>query len=108
MSLGDEAYNKIVAAGDRWAEANFQAQQLEDTEKTFLYQLALDLMDVEQVSMATAEKIARGSTEFEAFVKRKCEVRREANKARVRYDAVRVLADMRRTEAANERKALGG
>ena len=105
MSKGTDVYSALVAAGDAWADAQFEAQQLEDTEKTFLYQLAHNLVQLKGMSMAAAEKEARASADFHSFVINKCEVRRHANKARVRYDAQKVLADWRRTEAVNERKS---
>lgn len=100
----DNIYQKLVEAGDAWAEAHEVAELLEESKKTLISQLAADSTEK---SMAGKEAEALRHPDYERHIKAMTVARKAANKAKVRYDSAKVWAELKRTEAANLR-ATGG
>ena len=57
-------------------------------------------------SVAAAEKAAYASEKYYTHINAMVEARREANRARVRYDSLRVYAELRRTTEATRRAEM--
>ena len=96
----DRIYHQIVTAGEEWADSEAAAELLEESKKTILAQIA---NDSKAGSVAAKEMAALGSAEYKLHVTKMVSARKEANRAKVRYDAVRVLAEMRRTQESTRR-----
>lgn len=92
-------YRRLNDAGDEWADANAAAEILEETKKTVL----AELMGGYQGSNAERERTALADSAYRLHLVNMVKARREANRARVRYDSVRVLAEMRRTQESTRR-----
>lgn len=92
-------YFQIVTAGEEWADKDAAADMLSETKKTVL----AEIMNALQGSAAERERIALADPIFGLHLKNMVAARKEANRARVRYDAVRVLAEMRRTQESTRR-----
>lgn len=106
-SLDDLAI-EINTAGIEWADLDGAASLLEETRRTLLAQLQIGAGDL---SMAAREMYALANQDYRDHVAKMVEARRMANRALVRYKAMQVLADMRRTQESTRRaelKALGG
>lgn len=102
-----EIHDRMVRAGDNWAEADAAARLLEDTLKTVLAQEVQKVMaDGSIRGVERAESIARTSPAFIEHVKALAEARERANKSRVRWDSARVFTDLVRTVNANRRAEL--
>ena len=56
-----------------------------------------------QGSNAERERIALADTTYKHHLRTMVAARRESNRAKVRYDRVRVLAEMRRTQESTRR-----
>lgn len=95
-------YTKLAEAGETWADAEAAAEILEENKKTVL----AEIMAGFQGSTAERERNALADSSFKQHLKKMTEARREANRARVRYDSMRVLAEMRRTEASTRRAEM--
>ena len=96
-------YIELIATGEHWSNADAAAWLLEETRKPVLAEIKLRS---DEKSDAARETVALASTEYREHVAAMVEARRVANLARVRYDAVRMLAEMRRTEQATRRAEM--
>lgn len=94
-------YRRLNDAGDEWVDKNAAAEILEETKKTVLAELMCAYEGV--TSFAIREKRALAESSFRLHVTNMVSARKEANRARVRYDSVRVLAEMRRTQESTRR-----
>lgn len=99
----DAIFRKLESAGEDFADKESAASLLEETRKTLLAQLKTMS---KQGSDAARETEALASAGYLDHVTKMVEARREANKAKIRYEAMRVWVELRRTEAANERAAM--
>lgn len=100
MDFEPEAiYQKLAEAGEEWADKDAAANILEETKKTLL----AELMTGFQGSNAERERCALADTTYKHHLKTMTAARKEANKAKVRYDSMRVLAELRRTQESTRR-----
>ena len=97
---GTRVYAELVATGTEWAEADAAASLLEETKKVTLAELKTRSGEK---SDAARETEALASAPYRGHVEAMVAARRAANLARVKYDATKTLAEMRRTEAATRR-----
>lgn len=95
-------YQQLVKAGETWADCQHAAELLEATRKTLISQLATES---NETSATAREAFALRHADYIRHVETEVGARRTANKAKVRYDSARILAELKRTEAANERAA---
>ena len=92
-------YQKLSEAGEEWADKDAAANLLEETKKTLL----AELMHGFTGSNAERERGALADTTYKHHLKTMVAARKESNRAKVRYDAMRVLAEMRRTQESTRR-----
>lgn len=96
----ERMYHNIVKAGDEWVDKESAAELLEETKKTILARLAIK---ADATSVAAKEQEALANPAYELHITKMVSAREEANRAKVRYDAVKVLAEMRRTQESTRR-----
>lgn len=96
-------YESIIKAGEQWADAEAAAALLEETRKSVLAKL---MNEAELTSIAGKEMVALGSDDYRKFVEGMVKARAAANKARVRYDSAKVLAELRRSEESTRRAEM--
>ncbi len=92
-------YRRLEAAGDEWVDKNAAAEILEETKKTVL----AEIMTGFHGSAAERERLALADPVYRFHLVNMVKARKEANRARVRYDSVRVLAELRRTQESTRR-----
>lgn len=100
----DHIYHEITAAGEAWADKESAADLLEETRKSVLAEL---INSAEGPSVAAKENAALADPAYKLHITQMVAARREANIARVRYDAVRVLAELRRSQESTKRAEMG-
>ena len=100
----DRIYAHIIEAGEEYCDKEAAAELLEETRKTVL----AELMNAEDkaMSMAARESLALADPVYKLHVTNMVIARKEANKARMRYDAVKVLAEMRRSQESTRRAEM--
>lgn len=96
-------YEKIIEAGEQWADAEAAAALLEETRKSVL---AKAMNEAASPSIAGKEMLALGSDEYRKFVEGMVRARATANKARVRYDSAKILAELRRSQESTKRAEM--
>lgn len=101
---------EVVRLGEEWADKDAAASALEETRKTLLSQLIKDLMlpgaGGKPMSFSLAEVRALADRRYEAHVDMMVEARKEANKARVRYDMGKMKLELLRSLQATMRQEM--
>lgn len=99
----EEIFTRIVKAGEDWADAEAAASMLEEARKSVLAKL---MNEAAATSIAGKEMMALADEQYEAHIKAMVTARKAANKARVRYDSAKVLAELRRSEESTRRAEM--
>lgn len=100
----DRAYDALIKSGDDWADKDAAATLLEETKKSVLAKLK---MEAAGKSDAASETIALCHPDYQAHLESMVEARRQAVRARVRYDSAKTLAELRRSEESTRRAEMG-
>ena len=100
MLDADRIYQQLIDAGEDWADKDAAASILEETKKTVLASL---MQEAEASTMAAKEATALSSPVYGLHLTRMVEARREANRARVRYDSAKTLSELRRSQESTRR-----
>ena len=99
----DRIYKQLADAGEDWADKQAAAELLEETKKSVL----AELMNAETgLSVSARESNALANPAYKLHLTNMVAARREANRARVRYDSMKVLAEMRRTQESTRRAEI--
>lgn len=99
----DEIHERLRLAGEEWADLDAAAAALEETKKTLLAELALK-SDAVTVSQRELEALADPA--YRLHVTNMVTARKEANRAKVRYDTGRVWAELVRTRESTKRAEM--
>lgn len=100
----DSIYERLEKAGMAWANADGDASLLEESRKIILSQL---MAKSPESSVAAKEAWAYRHADYDVHIKGQVEARKEANRARVKWEAEKIRADLLRTKSVNERSTLG-
>ncbi len=92
---------RLYDFGNDWADKNAAAEILEETKKTLLAQIMQEKVG-EPVS--ARETYALAEERYREHLETMVTARKEANKAKVRYDAEKTRIELLRTKSANERE----
>lgn len=98
----DLAYDELIRRGEDWADKDAAATILEETKKSVLARL----MNTGNGSVAAREMLALADRDYLDHLDIMVEARRMATRARVRYDAAKTLAEMRRSEESTRRAEM--
>ncbi len=96
----ERIYQEIVSSGQDWADKNAAAELLEETKKSVLAEL---INGASGTSQSAKESMALADPAYRLHLTNMVTARKQANIARMKYDAVRVLAEMRRTQESTRR-----
>ena len=99
----DKAYDALISSGESWADAEAAASLLEETRKSVL---AKAMNESPATTVAAKEMYALASPEYREFVSGMVAARKAANKAKVRYDSAKVLAELRRSQESTRRAEM--
>lgn len=95
----EDIYRQLLECGDDWVDKNAAAELLEETKKSVLAELMNDL----QGPATERERRALADPAYKLHLTNMTSARKEANRARVKYDSMKVLAEMRRTQESTRR-----
>lgn len=99
----NKVYDAIVKAGEEWADAEAAADLLEETKKSVLAKL---MNEAPHTSQGGKEMQALADPKYGEFVAGMVAARKTANKARVRYDGAKMLAELRRSQESTRRAEM--
>lgn len=106
---------RVIAAGEDWADKNAAASSLEETRKSVLAKLAKEhargaasLGDgkARPMSMVAAEQAALADPRYEAHIELMVSARQQSDRARVRYDMGKMELELMRSLQATVRQEL--
>lgn len=100
----DLIYTQLIHAGEEWADKDAAAQMLEENKKSILAHL---MIEAPGSTSAEKERLALADPSYKHHLKLMVTARKEATVAKVRYDAMRVLSEMRRTQESTRRAEIG-
>lgn len=98
----DEVYSRLVKAGEEWSDLDAAASLLEETKKSVMAKL----INEAEGSVNAREYKALADPEYKRHVEGMVTARKAANKAKVRYDSAKVLAELRRSEESTRRAEM--
>ena len=93
----------LVKSGEDWADKEGAASILEETRRSILAELA---NQAKGSSVAACEQQALANPAYRLHLTNMVNARREANRAKVNYEAQKVLTELRRTEQSNLRAEM--
>ena len=101
----EQIYAEIVKSGSDWADKDAAATILEETKKTVFAEL---FNQQPEGSIGVREYAASADPVYKLHVVNMVNARKEANRAKVRFDGAKLLADLRRSEESTRRAELKG
>jgi hypothetical protein len=99
----EKIYAQVIKAGEDWADAEAAASLLEETKRSVLARLK---NECPAASDAAKEMYALAEPDYKKHIGDMIAARRAANKARVRYDSSKILAELRRSEESTRRAEM--
>lgn len=102
---GSAMYRSLLDAGTEWADSKAAYQALDDATKSVLADITGDYRTAE-TSRAEAETMALRSQKYRDHLASVAAARRDYLRAEVRYDALRTLVELRRSEESTRRAEM--
>jgi multidrug resistance efflux pump len=99
-----ELTERLRRAGEEWADLNAAAEVLEETKPILLAQIASTHANAG--SMAKAEMLAKADPRYADHVGLMVSARKDANKARVKYDSGKAYVELVRSAEASRRAEM--
>ena len=99
-----EIAERMRLAGEEWSDLDAAANMLEETRKSVL----AELMNQAEGSMAARESEALADPVYKLHITNMVTARKEANRARVKYDTAKAWVELVRTSEATKRAELRG
>jgi hypothetical protein len=101
----DQILERLRLAGEEWADADAAANALEETKKSVLAQLMCDVPS-EVTTIAAREARALTDAAYKLHLANMVNARKEANKAKVRYETGKIWAELKRTAESTKRAEM--
>ena len=101
----DAIYREVTGAGEEWADKKAAFEALDDNTKSVLANITLGYMDG-KTSKAEAEVRGLASKAYRDHLAEVKNARREWLLAQVKYDSLKMLADMRRSQESTRRAEM--
>ena len=101
----DRIYQEVKSAGDDWADKKSAFEALDDNIKSVLADITGRFMDG-KTSKTEAERYALASQDYREHLSEVAKARKEWLLAQVKYDSLRMLAELRRSQESTKRAEL--
>lgn len=95
--------DRLIEAGEKWADLNAAAEILEETKGTLLARLASERFDLPAWK---AEAEAKAHPDYVAHLEAMVKARQAANRARVRYDSGKAYVELARSAESTRRAEM--
>lgn len=101
----DEIFREVTKAGEEWADKKAAYEALSDNTKSVLAQVCSDFMDG-KISKTEAEMRALASKGYRDHLADVKAARREWLMAQVKYDSLKMLVELRRSQESTRREEM--
>jgi len=98
-------YLEVLKAGEEWADKKSAYEALDDNTKSVLAKITGGFMDG-KISKTEAERCALASQDYREHLASVSDARHEWLRAQVRYDSLKMLAELRRTQESTRRAEM--
>lgn len=98
-------YDHVLKAGEEWADAKSAYEALDDNTKSVLADITSNYLP-DAKSRAEAETMALASREYREHLAAKQKARREWLQAQVKYDSIKMLSELRRSQESTRRAEM--
>ena len=98
----DKIASELLKMGTEWADKEAAASALEESRKSVRAQIAVSYV-AEGNSAAASELRAEAAPDYKAHITSMVNARKEANKAKVRFDVSKIKVDLYRSAEATRR-----
>lgn len=99
----DEILERLRLAGEEWADADAAANALEETKKPVLSEL---LLQADGGTVAEREARANANPAYKLHLTNMVNARKEANRAKVKYETGKIWAELVRTKESTKRAEM--
>lgn len=102
----DKIYHEVSTAGEEWADRKSAYEALDDNTKSVLAELMSNFMDG-KTSKAEAEMRALASGDYKNHLASLQAARKAWLRSQVRYDSLKMLSELRRSQESSRRAEMG-
>lgn len=99
----DEIHERLRLAGEEWADKDAAANSLEETKPVVLAELTNQAAGS---SAAEKKSVALAEPAYKLHLTSMVAARKEANRAKVRYDTGKIWAELKRTQESTKRAEM--
>lgn len=100
-----EIYQQVILAGEDFADKKSAFEALDDNTKSVLAEISVGYM-LSAKSKTEAEMHALASPDYKIHLRSLQDARRAFLRSQVRYDSLRMLAELRRTQESTRRAEM--
>jgi hypothetical protein len=101
----DRIFHEVSQAGEEWADKKAAYEALDDNTKSVLAEITGRYMDG-KASKASAETLALASRDYREHLASVAKARSEFLRAQVKYDSLRMLVELRRSQESTRRAEM--
>lgn len=101
----DKIYHEVSSAGEEWAYKKAAFEALDDNTKSVLADITGRYLDG-KTTKTEAERYALASRDYREHLASVAKARSEWLQAQVRYDSLKMLADLRRSQESTRRQEM--
>ena len=101
----EKIFHEVSTAGEAWANLKAAYELLDDVTKSVLADITANFMDG-KMSRAEAEMRALASGDYKTHLASVSAARKEWLRAQVKYDSLKLLADLRRSQESSRRAEM--
>ncbi len=101
----EKIFHEVTQAGDTWADTKSAFEALDDVTKSVLADITGRFMDG-KISRTEAERYALSSQDYREHLASVSKARGEWLRAQVRYDGLKMLAELRRSQESSKRAEM--
>ena len=101
----EDIYKEVLAAGEAWADCKSAFEALDDNTKSVLADITSNFME-SKITRTEAEMRALASGEYKIHLASVNAARKAWLLSQVRYDSLKMLAELRRSEESTRRAEM--
>ena len=101
----EKIYQMVTQSGEEWADLKAAYEALDDVTKSVLADITGRFMDG-KISRTEAERYALASQDYRQHLASVSKARSEWLRAQVKYDSLKLLADLRRSQESSRRAEM--
>jgi hypothetical protein len=105
MLNAEQIYHEVSTAGEDWADKKAAYEALDDNTKSVLAEITGRYMDG-KTAKGSAEAFALASKDYRDHLADVAKARHAFLRAQVKYDSIKMLAELRRTQESTRRAEM--